>query len=203
MDYKEAGVEFSALVKTVLERSKVIYEVYRIEALPEPGRPLDNDPDGGWLQFRATFAPTPLVIEWGCGSGVPLRAYLERPKDWPSHCFIGFGLQTTGDRKKACQAPINHNLHDLPIRNAIRRGFKPLPEDVLSSAVLDYAYDEGARSFEDWLDQLQIEPPRTGHVAEWLRYWRRKFDQFTATEKPLKALFGPDWDRAVELTQHM
>lgn len=204
MDHVQAAAAFRQLVAAALERNKATYDVYPIERLPAPGERLENDPERATLSFRATFAPTRLMIEWSCGSAIPLRAYCERPLSWSINHFIGTGHTGRDDILRAAKIQGRGiSKHDAAIRQVIRRHYRPLPEDVLQSAVSDYTIGDSVRSFEDWIDELCLEPPRPGRVAEWLRYWRGNFDRWVATEGPLKAFFGEDWSKALELVQGM
>lgn len=90
----------------------------------------------------------------------------------------------------------------MKIRNTIRRHYLPAAPDVLSNLVGNVEGLTGLHSFEDWVEELCLEPPPTG-IANWLRHWRKTYDHLVTIAPAVRNLFGEQWDEACELAREL
>lgn len=202
-----------------------VYSAHRIERV-DPF--LGSHPESLHFRasFRASFGPAAgfaslsFATDYSVGSGIPLHAYVDWQSETPppdkeplgrfprlssrGHC-PDWPMGTSRQSRFAAarkQGP-GFTKDEVQIRNVIRRHYLPAAPDVLSALVRDVEGLTGIHSFEDWVDELCIEPPPTCRFSPWLRHWRAAYDRLVSIASPVRAFFGEQWDEACELAREL
>lgn len=210
-----------------------VHRIERVDPPPGPpeGGPVHSE--RAMLHYRAGFSPDPALAvahrtistlgfttDYSVGSAIPLHAYVawqdqpEPPDREPLGRFPRLRATSWCDAvpsivdlacriRAARKLGPGFTLDEGKIRAVIRRHYLPAAADVLSARVNDVQGLEGIHSFEDWVDELGLEPPKTGRFAPWLRYWRAVYDRTVSIAVPVRAFFGEQWDQATELVRDL
>lgn len=203
-----------------------VFSVHRIERVdPPPGSSHDDQshPERAQLHYRASFAGAcgrSFETDYSVGSAIPLHAYVDwldqpEPPDkeplgrFPRLSTAGWvvDMPRPGDKAFRLAAARKYGpgftKDELEVRKIIRRHYLPAAPDVLSALVHGVQGIEGIHSFEDWVDEFGLEPPKTSRFAPWLRYWRAAYDRTVSIASPVRAFFGDQWERACELVREL
>lgn len=186
---------------------------YRANFGPDPALPVAH---------RSVSALS-FATDYSVGSAVPLHAYVKwlgvegsPPDKEPLGRFPrldGAGFRPYGEwpqgssrqqRVWAARKQGNGFTKDEAlIRTVIRRHYLPAAPDVLGSLVRDVEGLTGLYSFEDWAEEFCLEPPQGSGFANWLRHWRRVYDQLISIAPAVRNMFGEQWDEACELVREL
>lgn len=210
-----------------------VHRIERVDPPPGPpeGGPVHSE--RAQLHYRASFSPDPALAvahrpisslgfatDYSVGSAIPLHAYvdwLDQPEPPYRDPLRRFPRLSTADWcsewpkltsrqirvRAARKMGPGFTKDEAQIRAVIRRHYLPAAADVLSALVNDVQGIEGIHSFEDWVEEFDLEPPTGNGFARWLRHWRAAYDRTVSIAHPLRAFFGEQWDQATELVRDL